>query len=230
MEGSRERFLGMVLHGHTLETLLGRGALTAVYRARATARGLPLLVTFLVLPETLSPQAHWQFRERFWQLAERTEALRHPNVLPLYGYGERHGQCYLLTPELPGTPLLASLHHRRGWSPEETLQVLIPLASALAYLHQHGLTCQFFHPATLLRLAGHDDPAHALQLTGCGLMQLVRHLDLAEEARQTTINRMLQDIQQHRERLQDLAHCFGRETTEEIQKAAMLGRVPGWLT
>jgi serine/threonine protein kinase len=181
MEGSVDRFLGMVLHGYTLETCLGRGTLTTVYRARTAAGGLPMLVTFLVLPETCSAQAHWQFRERFWQLAERIEALRHPNLLPLYGYGERHGQCYLLTPELPGVPLFASLHRRRSWPPEEALQVLVPLASALTCLHQHELTCQFFHPATLLLLEGQDDLAHALQLTGCGLMQLVRSLDLTEE-------------------------------------------------
>ncbi|HTK06113.1 MAG TPA: hypothetical protein VL485_03010 [Ktedonobacteraceae bacterium] len=41
---------------------------------------------------------------------------------------------------------------------------------------------------------------------------------------------MIQDIQHHRERLQNLAHGFGQETTEELQKAAALERFPGWLT
>jgi eukaryotic-like serine/threonine-protein kinase len=116
MEGSPDRFLGMILHGYALETLVGRGALTTVYRTRALA-SLALLVTFLVVPEALSEQEHWRFRERFWLLVERIAALRHPNLLPLYGYGERHGHCYLLTPDLAGRPLFAALPARSGCSP-----------------------------------------------------------------------------------------------------------------
>jgi hypothetical protein len=51
-----------------------------------------------------------------------------------------------------------------------------------------------------------------------------------EDARKAAINQMIQDIQHHRERLQNLAHGFGQETTEELQKAAALERFPGWLT
>jgi serine/threonine protein kinase len=193
--GSRDPFLGMVLQGQTIEMLVGRGALTTVYRTRATAAGFSLLVTFLVLPEMLSPQIQWQFRERFWHLVEQIASLRHPNLLPLYGYGERNGQCYLLTPDLPGRALLASQH--AGWSPQEVLQVLLPLASAFACLHQQGLSAQFFHPSMLQVLEGSPDLASGLHLTGGGLMSLVRHLDEQRDGEPDVAYRHLQSVAGH---------------------------------
>ncbi len=158
-----------------------------------------MLVTIFLLPDLFSSWAQWQFRERFWQLAERIETLRHPNLLPLYGYGERNGLCYLLSPELSGEPLFASYPDQRGCSPQEALDVLIPLASALNALHQHGLTSQFFHPSALLRLEGHNDMAQGLQITNCGLMDMVRCLDAEKKEEQPSLSAYhhLQDIAGH---------------------------------
>ena len=70
---------------------------------------------------------------RFQREAAGLRRVHHPNVLTVLDYGEQEGRTYLVTPLLDGL----TLDHLLGapWPPDDALQVLEPLASALDFAH-----------------------------------------------------------------------------------------------
>lgn len=175
---STDPFLGMVIRGYSLEELLGRGSLTAVYRARTEElwQVPELIITILLVPDTLSEQAHARFKTRFMREARRLALLRHHYLFPLYGYGEQEGLFYLLTPPVQGEALTKSLRQKRAWSLSELLSLLVPLATVLDFLHSQGLRYEFFNPANVL--IQHDQ---TVLLSGLGLPQLLSLQGLEQE-------------------------------------------------
>jgi serine/threonine-protein kinase len=194
MKASQDPFLGLVLQGCTLERVLGRGPLTTVYAASTGTKHPPLLATFLRVPTRFSSQEHWRFRERFWQLAQRIERLHHPGLLPLVGYGERNGLCYLLTPDLSGSTLFPSHRPIQRGSPRQALSMLAPLTEIITYLHAQGLTCRFFQPTNILLPKGAEQANNTLQLTGYGLTQMLCRQGVLEENSHTSNYPHLQSI------------------------------------
>lgn len=175
---STDPFLGKVIRGYSLEELLGRGSLTAVYRARTEELWLvpELIITILLVPDTLSEQAHARFKARFMREARRLALLRHHYLFPLYGYGEQEGLFYLLTPPVQGEALTKSLRQKRAWGLSELLSLLIPLAAVLDFLHSQGLHYQFFNPANVL-----IQEDQTVLLSGLGLPQLLSMQGLEKE-------------------------------------------------
>ena len=89
-------------------TLLGRGGMGEVYKARDTR--LDRLVAIKIL---LAPAANYEDRlARFEREARAISALDHPNICGLYDVGESNGVHYLVMPCLDGETLAERL--KRG--------------------------------------------------------------------------------------------------------------------
>jgi serine/threonine-protein kinase len=79
------------------------------------------------------------FRERFQREAQLVASLDHPNVLPVYDYGDEEGVPYLVMPYLDGgTP-----RDRMVGSP-------VPFAQAVSWVHQLGDALDAAHAAGIL--------------------------------------------------------------------------------
>ena len=174
---------GEMVRGYHLEELLGKGLVTAVYRARTEELWqLPeLIVTKILVPETLPDQARLRFQERFAEEAKRIVALRHPHLLPLYGYGNENGFPYLLTPDVEGEILAIRLRRQRRWTPTEIVPLLTSIADALDYLHRHGIVYQFLNPSSMLI---HYDSV--VQIAGLGLARMIAMRGIENEEPQPT--------------------------------------------
>lgn len=161
---------GQTIRGYHLEHLLGQGALTAVYHGRTQENWhMPeLIITIFLLPDNLTHQVHTRFHERFAEEARQMVMLRHPHLLPVYGYGKHATYPYLFTPNTSGTLLSVRLREQRRWTPTEVMSLLAPLATALDYIHAQGLVCQFLNPNNILI---QDDTT--VLLTGIGLPHLL---------------------------------------------------------
>ena len=72
---------------YSLERELGRGGMGVVYLARDVQ--LDRHVAIKVLPPALA--SHADLREAFLREAQTAAALTHPNIVPVYGAGERGG-------------------------------------------------------------------------------------------------------------------------------------------
>ena len=126
---------GRRLGRYRLEELLGQGGMAEVWRAADERLGRTVAVK--VIHSAHLRDGH--FRERFHREAQLVASLDHPNVLPVYDYGDEEGVPYLVMPYLDG----GTLRDRMVGSP-------IPFAQAVSWIHQLGDALDAAHAAGIL--------------------------------------------------------------------------------
>ena len=95
--------------GYELETVVGRGGMGVVWRARQ-----PSLDRAVAIKLIASEQAgDGAYRERFLREARLAASLEHPHVLPVYEAGEAEGRLFLVMRYVEGEDL-GSLLSREG--------------------------------------------------------------------------------------------------------------------
>src|SRR5919199_793705 len=131
---------------------LGRGGMGTVYLARE--RSLERLVAIKVLPPEVvaTPES----RERFRREARTAAKLAHPNILPLYTFGELGGLEYYVMGYVRGESLAERLRVDGTLPCDEVRRVLADLADALDYAHRHGVIHR--HTGVHVTRAGHGCP------------------------------------------------------------------------
>ncbi len=130
-----EALIGTVLGTCTLQQLVGQGGMGAVYLAQQSRPRRQVAVKVLMPATALKPHQLTAFLERFRRETDAAASLEHPNIMPVYEYGERGGLAYLVMPYISaGT--LRDVMEREG---------LLPFASAVNYLEQMAAALDFAH-------------------------------------------------------------------------------------
>ncbi|MEN3336466.1 MAG: eukaryotic-like serine/threonine-protein kinase [Acidobacteriota bacterium] len=130
---------------YELLSLLGRGGMGEVYRARDTR--LTRTVAIKILPATLSDSE--QARSRFEREARAIASLSHPNVCTVHDIGSEAGQQFIVMEYLDGETLAARL--ARGPLPlDELLVRAIEIVSGLAHAHAAGIVHRDVKPANIV--------------------------------------------------------------------------------
>src|SRR5579885_3541372 len=91
-----EELVGAVLGTCTLERILGRGGMGVVYLAQQSRPHRQVAVKALLLSLMPDPERRSRFLQRFRREADAIAALDHPNILPIYEYGEQADLAYLV--------------------------------------------------------------------------------------------------------------------------------------
>lgn len=154
---------GRTLGRYRLEALLGRGGMADVWRASDTK--LARSVAVKVIHASYAQDPH--FIERFLREARVVASLEHPNILPVYDFGDEGGIPFLVMPHLAG----GTLRDRLRGAP-------IPLAVAASWIRQLADALDAAHAAGILHrdvkpanvLLGRDD---RLFLADFGIAKLV---------------------------------------------------------
>ncbi len=139
--------VGRVLSGrYRLLSALGTGASAHVYVADDIT--LRRRVAVKVLHPDLANEP--AFLRRFRAEAQSVAALRHPNIVAVYDWGEDHELPYLVCELLEGGSLRALLDSGYLLAPEQAALIGLEAARGLDYAHRRGLVHRDVKPANLL--------------------------------------------------------------------------------
>jgi serine/threonine protein kinase len=148
---SKLNWIGQTLGGrYQLETLLGQGGMSAVYRA--TDPNLRRTVAVKLIHTHLA--ADPEFVRRFEEEAAAVARLRHPNIIQVYDFNHDGDVYYMVLEFVPGETLqdkLRALNSQQKLLPfAETINVTISLCEAVQYAHNQGMIHRDLKPANVM--------------------------------------------------------------------------------
>jgi tRNA A-37 threonylcarbamoyl transferase component Bud32 len=150
-----------------------------VFRARQLALDRPVALK-AIAPHLAQDE---NFRVRFQRESRIAASIDHPNVIPVYEAGELEGALYLIMRWVEGTDLRTLIASAGRLAPDRAIELLAPVASALAVGHRRGLIHRDVKPANVLIADGGGDPDH-VYLTDFGI---ARELDADTVATRTGV-------------------------------------------
>lgn len=142
---------GRILGGrYQIETLLGRGGMSSVYRAHDP--NLQRKVAIKVIHPHLTDNP--EFVKRFEQEAASVAQLRHSNIVQVHDFNNDAGSYYMVMEYIPGEPLNRKL---RGLNSvgihmplNDTLHILKQVCEAIDYAHQRRMIHRDIKPANIM--------------------------------------------------------------------------------
>ena len=126
-------------------SLLGRGGMGEVYRARDSRLKREVAIKFLH-PDLSGDKPR---RRRLLQEARSASALNHPGIVTVHEIGESGGREFMVMELVNGQPL-SQLIGPEGLPVRDALQDAIAIANAVAAAHSHGVLHRDLKPGNIM--------------------------------------------------------------------------------
>jgi serine/threonine protein kinase len=139
--------IGQSLGRYQILEQLCEGGMATVYKAYDST--LDRFVAIKVIrTDQFAPSILDEILKRFEREAKALAKLSHPNIVHVHDYGNYEGAPYLVMEYLPS----GALKERSGdpVSEQQALRILLPIAQALAYVHEHNIIHRDIKPANIL--------------------------------------------------------------------------------
>src|SRR5271155_591138 len=136
-----------VLSGrYELSHLVARGGMAEVYRARVQLLARPVALKVL-FPELSADRS---FVERFRREAQAAANLSHPNIVPVFDWGESEHTYFIVMEYVDGEPLSSIIRTEGPLEPSQAASISADIAKALSYAHRHGVVHRDIKPGNVL--------------------------------------------------------------------------------
>lgn len=150
--------IGVTFGTCTLERIIGRGGMGAVYLAQQSRPVRTVAVKVVIPPEDVDANDRRVYFERFRREADTVARLEHKNILPVFEYDEAvvagEQLAYLVMPFVRGGTLRERIDDMRRMGRQFDLNTIASyisqIADALTYAHSLGVTHRDVKPANLL--------------------------------------------------------------------------------
>jgi serine/threonine protein kinase len=146
----KDEAIGTVLAGYRLEALIGRGGMSAVYRAEHVQLGKKVALKILSPALALDDD----FRERFLRESRIAASIEHPNIVPIYDAGEVDGRLYIAMRHVDGLDLKQLIERDGPLSLGHTVFLIEQISSALDTAHALDLVHRDVKPGNVLIASG----------------------------------------------------------------------------
>src|SRR5271155_739483 len=118
---------------YELNHLIARGGMAEVYRAHDRLLDRPVALKML-FPELSSDHS---FVERFRREAQAAANLSHPNIVPVFDWGESERTYFIVMEHVDGEPLSAIIRSQAPLPAMRAAAIAGDIAKALSYAHRH---------------------------------------------------------------------------------------------
>ncbi|MGD0746971.1 MAG: Stk1 family PASTA domain-containing Ser/Thr kinase [Acidimicrobiales bacterium] len=149
---------------YELTHLIARGGMAQVYRAVDLQLDRPVALKVL-FPELSVDRT---FVERFRREAQAAANLSHPNIVPVFDWGEDDGSYFIVMEFIDGRPLSAVLRDPTPLPPGQIATIGAGVAAALAFAHRHGVIHRDVKPGNVLMT-----PDGGVKVTDFGIARAV---------------------------------------------------------
>ncbi|HZP92324.1 MAG TPA: serine/threonine-protein kinase [Burkholderiales bacterium] len=131
---------------YAVESLLGRGGMGNVYKARE--RALDRYVALKIVPEFRSQDQ--AFIERFRREARIAARLRHPRIVSVHEVGTMGPFPYFSMDYIEGSTLRSVVERRRTLPQEDAISIVVEICRAVAHAHGKGIIHRDLKPENVM--------------------------------------------------------------------------------
>jgi WD40 repeat protein/serine/threonine protein kinase len=142
-----QNYVGKQIDRYRILDRLGMGGMAVVYKAYDTRLERDVAIKLIRTGEIPESQ-HDRIRKRFEQEARTQARFTHPHIVPAFDYGEYDGTPYLVLAYITGGTLKGRF--KGAMSVEKSLEILTPIADAVAYAHSMGVLHRDIKPSNIL--------------------------------------------------------------------------------
>src|SRR5437660_12101450 len=175
---------GLELGRYHILRLIGSGGMGEVYLAEDTRISRQIVIKVVRNEVVVDPEmdSTKDANRLFFREAKAIATLNHPNILPLFDYGEGTVNdttlTYMVMPYCANGSLATWLRLRSNSSsqplpPQDVVQILLQAADSLQYAHNQGIIHQVVKPQNFLIRGSRDTNVPDLVLSHFGLAVVI---------------------------------------------------------
>ena len=159
---------GTVVAGkYRVETLLGEGGMSSVFRAHHEMMDKPVALKWLRPELSQRPEA----KDRFLREARASARIKHPNVVDVHDVGVHDGALFLVMELLEGESF-AQLIQRGNISIPQALRLLIGAMEGVAFAHENGIVHRDIKPENIFVVRNRVYPDGIAKILDFGISKL----------------------------------------------------------